>query len=139
MNKSTFPVDGGFDHKERVKRPLIMIVEEHPESRELLRYVLEQEGYKVLLMQTGEQALRWLEFTSPNLILMDIQYSATDLSCLQQIHERVRSKEVPILLTTGDARPILQEQLQAEGYSELFIKPLEIEELTQALGQHFSC
>lgn len=126
MQKTTIPADGNFAWTQRaVRRQLIMLVDEQHDTREVLRSILEKKGYKVLPMQTGEQALRWLAFTHPDLILMNVISPPTELSRLQQIHAEIAAKKVPILLTFINARSISQ-HLQANGHQEVFMKPIEL-------------
>ena len=62
----------------------ILIVEDQPTSRELLRTVLEQEGHAVLETANGQEALAAVREHTPDLILMDLQIpEPMDMRCLK--------------------------------------------------------
>ena len=50
----------------------VMIVEDHPDSREILRIQIEYLGYKVIEALSGEEALEKALVENPDLIIMDI-------------------------------------------------------------------
>ncbi|HSM86563.1 MAG TPA: response regulator, partial [Candidatus Limnocylindrales bacterium] len=54
----------------------ILIVEDKANSRELLRTVLEQQGYAVTEASDGEEALNKIRTAAPDLVLMDLQIPA---------------------------------------------------------------
>ena len=50
----------------------ILIIEDHPDTREVLRILLEMDGYEVAEAHTGEDGLRAAQNFAPALILMDV-------------------------------------------------------------------
>jgi CheY-like chemotaxis protein len=51
----------------------ILVVEDQPDNRRILRDLLGNAGYELIEAETGEEALTALEAQRPDLILMDIQ------------------------------------------------------------------
>ncbi len=52
--------------------PTILVVEDEPDIRDLLRRYLERAGHSVLTVATGIEALRVLEESRPDLVLLDL-------------------------------------------------------------------
>ena len=51
---------------------LILVVEDHEQSRKLVRDVLTFKGYEIIEAETGEDGVRLAQERRPSLVLMDI-------------------------------------------------------------------
>ena len=58
--------------------PTILIVDDEPDIREMLRHVLECEGFKVQEAANGEAALALVEAACPALVLLDLMMPVLD-------------------------------------------------------------
>ena len=58
--------------------PLIAVVEDDPEIRELLDLLLTEEGYRTLLLPVGWDAPRIVRETRPALVIMDLWLETGD-------------------------------------------------------------
>ncbi|MCG6876342.1 MAG: GAF domain-containing protein [Betaproteobacteria bacterium] len=80
----------------------ILIVDDDPVLRELLRRILEKDGYAVVEAGNGREALERLEAVSPGLILLDLMMPEMDGF---ELAERLRANEswrtIPILVITA--------------------------------------
>lgn len=56
----------------------IMVVDDDPDMRLVIKRLLEREGYKVLEAENGEKCLREAEEKKPDLILLDIMMPGLD-------------------------------------------------------------
>jgi CheY-like chemotaxis protein len=56
----------------------VLIVEDHPDSRDMLRQVVESFGASVAVAPDGRQALRVVAWMRPDLILCDLRMPVTD-------------------------------------------------------------
>ena len=76
----------------------VLIVEDNPISMELLREVVEAEGYRVLAATSGSEALSVARAEHPDLILMDIQLPGIDgLTVTRALKAQQDTKEIPIV------------------------------------------
>ena len=81
-----------------MKRILVVDDEEH--ICELYKMELEDEGYSVIMADSGKEALAAVERTSPDLIVLDIQMPG--LSGVEILETLVgRDKGIPIILNTA--------------------------------------
>ena len=78
---------------------VILIVDDDERTSRLERFVLEEEGFTVACVGSGEEALETLPTTVPSLILLDIGLPQMDgfMTC-QKIRE---TSQVPIIMVTG--------------------------------------
>src|SRR5699024_380024 len=105
----------------------IMIVEDEVGIREMTKKYLEEEGYEVILVENGEEALRILDVTSPHLILLDIEMPGRDgFEICQEIRQRMT---VPIIFVTVRRDTLDKVRCFEIGGDDYVTKPFEFEEL----------
>lgn len=80
-------------------RHTILVVDDDPRMRRLLRLNLEQEDYRAVTADDGRTGLELAELETPDLILLDVAMPEMDgFICLQRLRE---FSEVPVILLTG--------------------------------------
>jgi signal transduction histidine kinase/CheY-like chemotaxis protein len=81
----------------------VLIVDDDPEVRDIVRTTLESSGLKTFQAVNGRAALDWLEHhPSPSLILLDLMMPEMDgFEFLEQIRNRDKLIEVPIVVLTA--------------------------------------
>lgn len=78
----------------------ILVVDDERHICELYKMELEEEGYLVTLAHSGNEALRLVEGTSPDLIVLDVQMPGMDgIETLEKLLGR--DKGIPIILNTA--------------------------------------
>jgi DNA-binding response OmpR family regulator len=109
------------------ERARVLVIEDEPDLRRLLRIVLERGGYEMLEAADGRAGLRVMHDERPDLIILDIGLPVLDG---WQVLERVRDvSDVPVLLLT--ARALEAEKVRAlhAGADDYVTKPFGREEL----------
>lgn len=82
-----------------LNKKCILIVEDEQPFQEIYRDILESEGYQVEVVDDGDAALKWLEYNTPDLVLLDIilpKQSGFDI--LRHIRETTMTKNTPVLV-----------------------------------------
>ena len=81
----------------------LMIVEDEADIRELLKYTLEREGYKVLECANAEDAQNMLQRkTLPDLILLDLMLPGTDgYAFCRALRADERTAKIPVIMVTA--------------------------------------
>ena len=83
------------------ERKTVMIVDDEPNHRLVLRKMLEREGYNVIEAEDGRDALANLEEVRPDLILMDIMMPDMDgWEASRAIKEHKETKSIPVVIFT---------------------------------------
>ncbi len=105
----------------------ILIVDDEPKMRELVRLYLEREGFKVAEAGDGEQALNLLQQTSFDLVILDIMMPKVDgLTVCKKIRNDL---DIPVIMLTAKGEEIdrvLGFELGADDY---VVKPFSPREL----------
>jgi two-component system, cell cycle response regulator DivK len=114
----------------------ILIVEDKATSRELLRTVLEQQGYQVDEAPDGEAALRMIRELTPDLVLMDLQIPARDgFAVMREIRKDPRLQSVPVVAVTASAMQGDREKVLAAGFTGYIAKPVSLVQLRREVNQ----
>lgn len=114
----------------------ILIVEDKPTSRELLRTVLEQQGYEVVEAENGEEALAVLREHVPDLVLMDLQMPARNgYDVLKEIRKDPRLNRVPVVAVTANAMPEDRDKVFAAGFTGYIAKPVALNRLREEVNR----
>lgn len=83
----------------------ILIVDDEPDTLELVKLVLESGGFETLLAASGTQALEQIERTRPDLVLLDIMMPDIDgWDVFRKIKEK--DPKIPIAILTAKAQNI---------------------------------
>ena len=119
------------------KKQTILIVEDDPESRELIGACLSQIGYSIESAENGEEALQLFHAKKPDLVLLDVQLPGeSGFDICQTIRKQKCFDEIPILFLTGlrDRVSVLKGfELGAQDY---IIKPFDLSELVARVRTH---
>lgn len=120
--------------------PLVLIVEDHEDTRFMLRTVLERRGgVSVVEAENGEIAITLVESLHPDLILMDGTLPLLDgFAATRRIRELASGCDVPIVFLSGHAQPASEAQAFAAGCNDYLTKPFTLGELKRILERHFS-
>ena len=107
--------------------PLILIAEDNPEIRGLLRLYLEGEGLRVLEAENGDEALAKARAETPDLAILDVMMPG--LSGYEVTRALRRFSEMPILILSAkseDNDKILGLNLGADDYVTKPFNPVEV-------------
>lgn len=108
----------------------ILIAEDKATSRELLRTVLENQGYAVTEAADGEEALQKARAELPDLILLDLQMPVRNgYEALTELRQDPRFAGVPIVAVTASAMQGDREKALAAGFNGYLTKPLALSNL----------
>ena len=117
-----------------MRHPLLLVVDDDPRIRTLLRRRLQRAGFAVCEASNGREALAILACTTVSLILLDIlmpELSGTEV--VQQLRADPRFAPTPIILMT--ASPIVRSQPRPHPLGDMlfFTKPFAFEQLLAAI------
>jgi len=105
----------------------ILVVDDEPQIRRVLRSTLSTQGYVITEAKTGEEALESLRKERPDLILLDVNMPG--MGGIETCREIRRGSDAPIImLTVRNAERDKVAALDA-GADDYVVKPFGIEEL----------
>lgn len=104
----------------------ILIAEDNPVNRELLREMLEAVHYHVVEASNGEEALAKIEEAEPDVILLDINMPILDgFAVIRRIREHPKFAKLPVLAVTAYAMKEDREKVLEAGFDGYLAKPLD--------------
>jgi CheY-like chemotaxis protein len=147
-----------MDHKESINGPLandavassnhpesngratriarVLIVEDNDGSREMLKMLLELDGFEVTAAENGPDGLAAFQRQRPDVALIDIGLPGIDgYQVARQIRGEPENDGVRLVALTGYGRPEDHERVIAAGFDAHLVKPIQVEELYPLLSR----
>jgi CheY-like chemotaxis protein len=104
----------------------ILVAEDRPGSRELIRTILEASGYEVEEAANGREALEKASHEDFDLILLDLQMPEVDgFGVLAQLRQLERYRATSIVALTASAMQGDRERALNAGFSSYLPKPVD--------------
>jgi CheY-like chemotaxis protein len=111
-------------------KPLILVAEDNEANRDLIREILEEEGFRVTEAINGKDAIEKAAAEIPDLILMDIEMPVmSGLEAIKNLMQNEETNRVPIIVLTGLAE--MDDRIKAfySGAMDYVNKPFNTHEL----------
>jgi PAS domain S-box-containing protein len=115
----------------------ILVVDDEVDTRDFFTFVLEQAGANVIAVASAEEALHTLTLINPDVLLSDIGMPETDgYTLIQQVRALPSEQggQVPAIALTAYVGELDQQQTIAAGFQQHLSKPVEPEELIEAIA-----
>lgn len=113
----------------------ILVVEDNDDLQVLFKLVLESEGYQVAIANNGQDAIKLLEETHPQLVLMDIMMPGTSgIDVSRSIKQQQNYETLPILLVSAVDR-LKEQQLNYSQANGVLYKPFSLDDLLNKVEQ----
>ena len=113
----------------------VLVVEDDPSQRTLVRMLLESQGYEVIIANNGLEALEVLNsIANLHLIITDLSMPRMDgFSLIREVRKREVSYTYIIVLTSATENVSRLKALEG-GADDYLIKPVSVQELTLRLA-----
>lgn len=119
------------------ERPVVLVTDDHADTRLMFRTMLGIRGYSVIEAADGEEAVMLAESSTPDLILMDGMLPGLDgLDATRRIRKLSNGGNTPIVFICGRAEPNYRASALDAGCDEFLVKPLNFELLDSVLEKH---
>ncbi len=129
---SNRPVAGEREgDREASEAPLVLVIDDDGDIRELVCELLEEEGFRVTSARDGMEALRRVDEERPSAILLDLKMPVMDGATFARVLRRQPARcTIPILVITADGTEADAEAIGATGFLQ---KPFGIARLLSHL------
>lgn len=118
------------------RKPLVLIVEDQLDSRELWAEYLTYAGFSVATAINGHEAVRLAEMLRPDLVLMDIRLPGMDgLEATGDLKRDPQLAHIPVVAITADPSYDMEERCRAAGCDAFIAKPVLPDEVVRQIRQ----
>src|ERR1051326_9446865 len=108
----------------------VLVADDKPTSRELIRTVLEQIGFEVIEAGDGAEAVRHAHQHLPDLIGLDLHMPELDgFGVLKTLRGEARFAATPIVALTASAMQGDRERALTAGFTSYIAKPISLSAL----------
>ncbi len=113
-----------------------LIVDDDPDTLDLLAFLLEQNGARVTTASTAAEALQVLEQLRPNILLSDVGMPEMDgYDLMRAIRASDRGQDLPAIAITAYAGELNQQSAIAASFQRHIVKPIDSDQLILAISE----
>jgi two-component system cell cycle response regulator DivK len=117
----------------------ILVVEDQPDNRQIIRDMLSATDYQISEAENGEEALAAVAKQRPDLILMDIQMPILDgYEATRRIKADPGLRAIPIIAITSYALSGDEQKARDAGCDDYVPKPYSPRQLLAKIRQYLS-
>ena len=118
---------------------VILIVDDAPDNLSILFSYLGEQGYRILLAEDGETALRIAKHKAPDLILLDVLMPNLDgFETCRRLKADPAMADIPVIFLTALSEQVNQVQGFKLGGVDYITKPSEQEEVLVRIQTHLN-
>lgn len=116
--------------------PLVLVVDDDPDMIKLIRATLASALYRTSAAFDAMQGMIVATRDQPALVVIDLHMPAGGgLSLIRKLKASPKTRNIPLLVLTGDTSAGLPEQARAIGAQDFLLKPLQPEALLDAVDR----
>jgi CheY-like chemotaxis protein len=105
----------------------VLIADDKATGRELVRTILENDGYEVHEVSNGLDALTYARRVRPHLLILDLHMPGLDgFGCVEQLRRDPSFSKLPILALTASAMLGDRERALGAGFTGYVTKPIRL-------------
>src|SRR5437762_2394637 len=116
----------------------VLIVEDHADSRELLREIIASFGANVVVAEDGREALRTVGWVKPDLILCDLRMPGLDgFGFLDTLRHHPALSRTPVIAVTALGSDVDVRRTFDAGFNGHITKPIDVQTIALVLERVF--
>ncbi len=139
--------EGSVAEKQAQSKPLtppasdqgykILVVDDEPVNRKVLENQLRNENYQILLAEDGPTALRMMQDSKPDLVLLDLMMPRmSGLEVLAEIRKQHQVTDLPVIILTAKNQTTDLVTSFGQGANDFLMKPFTQSELIARMKNH---
>jgi len=112
----------------------ILIVEDNMDTYELVRFILEKNGFETFLAMNGRDGVNAASKQHPDLIIMDLSMPEMDgWTAMKMIKGNPGTQSIPMIALTAHALPSDRKRAFDAGCDEYITKPMDLIDLLETV------
>lgn len=117
-------------------KPSVLIVDDEPMTRNLLRLMLERAGFEISEAEDGLQALLMVAERPPDLLLLDVMMPNMDgLTVCEKLRAQAETAVLPVVMLSARISPEMVKEGIKVGATRYLGKPINREELIETIRE----
>jgi CheY-like chemotaxis protein len=114
----------------------VLVVEDNMDTYELVRFILEKNGYETFLAMNGRDGVNAAVKQKPDLIIMDMAMPEMDgWTATAMIKKKgAETAYIPLIALTAHALPGDRQRAMDSGCDEYVTKPMDLSELVEIVN-----
>jgi twitching motility two-component system response regulator PilH len=113
----------------------ILIVDDSPTERHFLGELLTKNGFQIMTLESGEEAVARTKDIMPDLILMDVVMPGMNgFQATRTITRDDATKNIPIIMCTSKNQETDMVWAKRQGATEYVVKPVDPQELLNKIA-----
>jgi CheY-like chemotaxis protein len=118
----------------------ILIVDDNPDLCTPLAKLLNHLGHKGICVNSGEDALNYLESCSPDLVILDVMMPGMDgMEVLRRVRENPQTARLPVIMFSAVHDPAFQAHARAKGATDYWVKAaVDFSTIDEMLRRHLN-
>jgi DNA-binding response OmpR family regulator len=116
----------------------ILIVDDNEMIVEVMTYILENKGYEVMALSSGDEVFNKVKANHPDLVILDDELPGMQGREICQLLKLNRStKNLPVIMCSGN--DAIDESLQQKGApNDVLHKPFDVDALVDMVGNQLA-
>jgi two-component system, cell cycle response regulator DivK len=115
----------------------ILIVEDNPDSREILGLFVTKFGYQVLKASNSQEAITYAEAECPDLIFMDLDLPDADgIKTTAILKKNPKTSHIPVVAITAWISALWEERALRVGIETYLMKPVSPQTLKETIEEY---
>mmetsp|Transcript_38447 Transcript_38447/g.121550 ORF Transcript_38447/g.121550 Transcript_38447/m.121550 type:complete len:2337 (+) Transcript_38447:153-7163(+) len=132
---------GAGEAEELYHNKLVLLAEDTPANQMATKRLMEKQGVRIHVVENGGDAVKLMEKTNYDFILMDLHMPIMDGVTATKEIRRMKSPygEVPVIGLTADLTENERMLADDAGFTEIILKPLSIDTCRRLLSSYSHC
>ncbi|HEX6740146.1 MAG TPA: response regulator [Vicinamibacteria bacterium] len=127
----------GFLSGIEAEEPTVLVVDDEPDTAELVRDTLRHEGLHTVVAHDGRQALDVVDRRRPDLVILDIMMpELSGFEVLEALGRQAETADIPVLILSGRGDDEDVRRALALGARRYMSKPFAVRELITEVRRH---
>lgn len=117
------------------KKPLVFVVEDNNAYGMLIRRILQNHGFMVMLFEHGRKAADMLRYVRPALIISDIEMPFMDgFEFNEYVKKNFSEYSIPFIYISSTSSERMKNKATELGATNMLDKPVSVEKLRNAVN-----
>ena len=110
--------------------PKVLLVEDEPAQREVLKYNLQSEGFDVVAAADGDEAILLVEEETPDIIVLDWMLPGiSGIEICRRIKSKSHTRSIPVIMLSARSEEVDRVRGLETGADDYVVKPYSVLEL----------